>query len=326
MSLLPALIAAGVAVGSGLFFPLLSPLLIALLLGAVVANVRIRGLDEVRERAAASRVLLRWGVVLLGLKLPLSEIARIGPSGILVVVVTVALTFAATLALGRWLGLDRGFVTLVATGFSICGAAAIAAVEDAVGAKRRDVTLAVALVTLFGSAMIVVLPWLASLLGLSETQTAVWAGASIHEVAQVVAAASGLGAAAAAIATTVKLGRVALLAPVYGIAAHLSRTRMPTPTPTPSGAGRVPRAPWVPWFVIGFAVAVAVRSLGLLPEPVFAVTDIVTTFLLAAGMFGLGLGLDVSELWPVPLRAFALGAMSTIVAAGGSLALVLLTA
>ena len=50
--------------------------------------------------------------------------------------------------------------------------------------------------------------------------------------------------------------------------------------------------------------------------------DIVTTLLLAAGMFGLGLGFRIRDLWPIPLRAFNLAGLSTVVAAGVSLTLV----
>ncbi|MBR8640522.1 putative sulfate exporter family transporter [Streptomyces tuirus] len=143
-------------------------------------------------------------------------------------------------------------MTLLSAGFSICGAAAVAAVNDAVNARQRDVALAVALVTVYGSGMIVVVPLLADWLGLSDRQAAIWAGASIHEVAQVVAAGSAIGGGAIGVALTVKLGRVALLAPLYTVAARGSRT----------AGGRVPV---VPWFLTGFAIAVTVRSSGLVP-------------------------------------------------------------
>ncbi len=294
--------------------PLISSLLLALVLGAIVANTPLGSLDAVRDHAPVTKALLRWGVVLLGLKLPVSEVLGLGFGGVLVIVATVAVTFGATVLIGRWMRLERGFVTLLASGFSVCGAAAIAAVEDAVGARRRDVTLAVALVTIFGSLMILALPPLASMLGLTAGEAAIWAGASIHEVAQVVAAASVVGGSAVALATTVKLGRVALLAPVYAVAARLSRSHTAR------------QAPVLPWFVIGFAVAVAVRSLVPLPHELLSAIDLLTTFLLAAGMFGLGLGLRMRELWPIPIRAFGLAAASTSVAAATSLGLVLLVA
>ncbi|SCL59177.1 conserved hypothetical integral membrane protein [Micromonospora eburnea] len=291
-------------------FPLVGPLLIALALGAIAANTAISGLPVMKGHAKTTKLLLRLGVVLLGLKLPVQEILDIGPGGLAVVVLTVTVTYFSTIIVGDRLGLDKGFVTLLAAGFSICGAAAIAAVDDTVRAKQRFVALAVAMVTVFGSAMILLVPWLAGVLGLTAEQAAFWAGASIHEVAQVVAAASIIGPSALAVGTTAKLGRVVLLAPMYAVASRRGDR----------AAGQ--RAPLVPWFVIGFAVAVAVRSLDLLSTGALSWSNGATTFLLAAGMFGLGMGIRVKEIWPLPLNAFLLACASTLVAAGTSLALI----
>ncbi|WP_341241306.1 putative sulfate exporter family transporter [uncultured Nocardioides sp.] len=306
-----ALAAALAAVAVSGLVPLLGALLVALALGTVVANTPLAHARALVGHAAVTKLLLRLGVVLLGLRLPLGDVAAIGAAGVLVVVATVVLTYAATRALGTHLGLDQRLVTLLAAGFSICGAAAIAALADAVGARQKDVAHSVALVTIYGTAMIVVVPWAAAGLGLSEEQGAIWAGASIHEVAQVVAAASIIGPGAVAVATTVKLGRVALLAPTYLVAVR--------GVGAPASAGRVPL---LPWFLVGFVVMVALRSSDLLPGQLVGAADDVTTVLLAAGMFGLGLGLRMRELWPVPAGALVLATCSTLVAAGTSLALV----
>lgn len=310
--LVPALVAAVVAAGLNVVIPLASPLLVALVLGLVVANTPLADRRILQDQAGLTRLLLRWGIVVLGLKLPVDAVLGIGVGGIAVVVGTVLITYYGTLAVGTRLGLEPRFVTLLAAGFSICGAAAIAAVEDTVRARQRDVALAVALVTVFGSVMIVLVPWSAHLIGLDDRQAAVWAGASIHEVAQVVAAGSVLGGGAVALATTVKLGRVAMLAPMSILVARRS-----------AGEGSM-TAPLLPWFVVGFVATAALRSTGLLPESALTVAGVVTNVLLAAGMFGLGLGIRLRELWPVPGRALALATLSTTVAAGSSLGLLAL--
>ena len=321
VALVPAGLAASIAVVIGIVFPLAGPLLIALILGAVVANTRLGRLEALADQGATTKLLLRLGVVMLGLKLPIGDIAGIGISGIVIVLATVLVTYSATIVAGDRLGLDRGFVTLLAAGFCICGAAAIVAVQDAVRAKEKFVALAVAMVTLFGSLMIVLIPWLSDVIGLREEQAAVWAGASIHEVAQVVAAAAIVGPGALAIATTIKLGRVALLAPMYAVA----QRRAARVAPPPDGQTTDVRVPLVPWFVIGFAIAVAIRSSGVLPSGVLDVTGAATTFLLAAGMFGLGLAIRFADIWPVPARAFTLAVISTAVAASTSLLLIVTT-
>jgi uncharacterized integral membrane protein (TIGR00698 family) len=230
-----------------------------------------------------------------------------------VIVVTATVTFGATCLIGDRLGVDRGLVTLIAAGFSICGAAAIAAVEGGIRRRTEDVALAIAMVTLFGSAMIVLLPLMSNAVGMTDLQQGVWAGASIHEVAQVVAAATTAGAVAVAVATTIKLGRVALLAFAY-----LAARRR-------DGAVREAEvtAPLVPWFVFGFLVAAAVRTTGILPASVLDVSDVITNVLLACAMFGLGLGMQVATLLPVPMRVLVLAGAATLVASSISLGLTL---
>ena len=111
-------------------------------------------------------------------------------------------------------------------------------------------------------------------------------------------------------ATTVKLGRVILLAPMYAVASRRGdRTA-------------AQKAPIVPWFVVGFAIAVAVRSSAILPGGALHLADLATTFLLAAGMFGLGMGIRAKEIWPVPVNALVLATASTLAAGGTSLGLI----
>ncbi len=308
-SIAPAVVAAGVAVAAmtvSAHVLALSPLLLALLAGAVVANTPAARHRVVAEQAAVTKLMLRLGVALLGLHVVTADLASVGVQGAVVVLATVVATYAGTTWLGRRLGLDHDFVTLVAAGFSICGAAAIAGVTDAVRARERHVAIAVALVTVFGSVMIIAIPAAGHGLGLTADQTSVWAGASIHEVAQVAAAASLISGGAVALAMTIKLGRVLMLAPVCVVA----------------GRGTPGRTRLVPGFVVGFVLAVAARSTGLLPDAALEVTDLATTALLAAGMFGLGLGIRVAELWPVTVRAVVLATAATTIAAGTSLTLV----
>lgn len=314
--LLPLAVAALAMVVSARF-PLVSALLLAMGVGVVLANTaaRARSAETVlRAGAGASKHLLRAGIVLLGLRISVADLGAIGWRGVAVVLATVAVTFAATMWLGARLRLDRGLVTMIAAGFSICGAAAIATVSQQVRARQRDVGVALALVTVMGTVMIGVVPWLARVIGLSADDAAVWAGASIHEVAQVVAAGSLIGTGALATATTVKLARVVLLAPVTAVVGRMGAGR----------AGTGARA-GVPWFVTGFLLAVVVRSLGVLPAAVVDAALVASTLLLAAGMFGLGLAIRARDLRPLPGRAIALASAATAIAAAVPLGILLLS-
>ena len=327
---LPGLVLCAVAAAAALVAARLlggiSPLLIAILLGAVVANLAPPGAVFEPGVAVASRRLLRIGVALLGLQLLVANVLALGWGTLAVVVAVVGGGIAGSMALGKVLGLGWTQRLLIACSFSICGAAAAAAVDGVVNARKRELVTTVALVVVFGTVMIPALPAAAAMLGLDSTQAGMWAGAAIHEVAQVVAAggaidagspAAAVGGGALAIAVTVKLARVALLAPVVAWIGVASRRR----TDTPAGTRR---PPLVPLFLLGFLACVALRATGLLAPGWLDAARLTQTALLTAAMFALGTGVRLSVLRGVGWRPFALATASTILVATIALVGVLL--
>lgn len=256
--------------------------------------------------AFSSRRLMRVGVVLLGLRLSLGDIAELGAPAILGAVAVVVLTFAVTWALGRLLRLPGRQPLLIAAGFSICGASAIGAMSGAVRANERDAATPVTLVTLCGTLAIAVLPPLQHPLGLDAEQFGHWVGAGVHDVGQVVATAQIAGPAALAIALVIKLTRVLMLAPMVAVAAAVERRRG-------DGDGRRPAL--VPLFVVGFVAAILVRSYLPVPEVVLQGADAVQTALLAMALFALGTAVRVRELVTTGWRALVVGVGSWIVVA-----------
>lgn len=294
----------------------LGALVIALVLGILLGNSGLYTPALRSGISAGTKRLLRAGVVLLGLQLALPDILALGPGVILLIAACVALSFYVTLWVGIRLGLSRAGSLLMAAGFSICGASAVAGMQGIVEADDDEVASAVAMVTLYGSVMILALPLLNTLIGLDDARFGVWSGLAVHEVAQVVAVASTAGTVALASATVVKLGRVVMLAPVAAVAGLGERRRAAASAPDASGprerTGKVSAGtPVVPLFVLGFLAMVALRSLGVVPAPVLDAGRTLTTVLLAAGMFGLGAGIDVRRLLRSGGRFAAVGAAST---------------
>ncbi|TDO92870.1 putative integral membrane protein (TIGR00698 family) [Enemella evansiae] len=309
-----------VAVLVNRIWPVVSPLLVAIALGAVLTNVITVPTGWQPGIQVAAKKLLRIGIVLLGLQLSLGQVAGLGPGMILVVVAIVGLGILATVGIGRLLRLPLTQTLLIACGFSICGAAAVAAVDGVMETDEEEVATAVGLVVLFGSLMIVLVPLGASALQLGDPRAALWAGGSIHEVAQVVAAAGALGPGAVDQAVLVKLARVLMLAPVMAAMALLVR-RHPGLSHA-GGAGK--RPPLVPLFVLGFIAMMLLASTGLVPAPVLTAASWAQTALLAAAMFALGLGVRLKALVRVGPRPLLLGVLSTITVAGIALGGVLL--
>nr|WP_245588891.1 putative sulfate exporter family transporter [Actinoalloteichus caeruleus] len=306
--LLLAVVGVLVAFGFHLVLPAVGVLTAAVVLGVLVRNAGLVPVSAGPGLTVAAKRVLRVGVVLLGLQLALPEVLRLGAGTLLAVVVTVTVGFLGTVALARLLGVGRGLGLLVATGFSICGASAIAAVEGVVRREDEEVATAVALVTLYGSLAILAVPLLGPPLGLSGVELGAWAGLGVHEVAQVVAAASPAGAAAVTTATLVKLSRVVLLAPVVAAVGLVERRREP--------AGSSGRAPLVPPFVLAFLVMVGLRAAGVVPDALLELAEGLTTLLLAAALFALGTGVRVRALVRAGGRAVVLGFLSTLLIAG----------
>ncbi|PPG81366.1 putative sulfate exporter family transporter [Rathayibacter sp. AY1E5] len=261
----------------------------------------------------SSRSLMRTGIVLLGLKLSLIDIAALGWGAILVVVGIVLATFGLTWALGRALRLPGQEPLLLAAGFSICGASAIGAMAGATRAKEQEQATPVALVTLCGTLAIAVLPALQQPLGLSDVQFGHWVGASVHDVGQVVATAQVAGASALAVAVVVKLTRVVMLAPMVAVAAAVTRRR--------GGTGGT-RPAIVPLFVVGFLAAVLLRTLLPVPEGLLAAADTAQTWLLAAALFALGSAVRVRALVTTGWRALLVALVSWAAIAAMGLAAV----
>lgn len=325
-SVVPGLVVCTVAVaislGLGRLLPTVSPLLMAIVLGAVLSNV-VRLPQCARPGLAFSaRRLLRLGVVLLGLQLLLSDIAGLGFGMIAVVVAVVAGGILTSVFAGRLLGLSPTQSLLIACGFSICGVAAVAAVDGVIEAGEEEVVTAVALVVMFGTLMIPLVPLAGHAMGLSTAELGLWAGGSIHEVAQVVAAGGAIGGGALGLAVVVKLARVLLLAPVMATVSLRRRRAVDPATGAVGSTGE--RPPVVPLFVVGFIVMAVLRSTGVVPTAVLDGAKVVQTALLAAAMFALGCGVNLAALRRVGPRPVVLAVISTLIVAAISLTGVLI--
>jgi len=298
--------AAGVALVVHRAIPSVPPFPLALALGLVVANLGLLSGSTVAAGRTLANSLLRIGIVLLGFELAASDVVELGAARLAVVAAVVVVTFAGTRWLGRRLGISAPLSLLIAAGFSICGASAIAALRNVVDADEEEVTAAIGLVTLCGTLAIVVLPLLQSPLGLSDEAFGAWSGASVHDVAQVVATASTAGPVALAAAVVVKLTRVLLLAPLVAGVSYASAARSVRP--------RRLAFP-VPLFVLGFLAAIALRTTGVVPDAALDVLGSAKTLALTAALAGIGVATDLRKLGRLGTRPLALGLLSwTLVA------------
>lgn len=310
--LVPGLALASIMVGISYLVSTVAPgvsvLIVAIVLGVVARNV-VKIPDAMSPGLNfAAKTLLRWGIVLLGLQLAIGNILDLGIGSIIVIVAAVGSGFVTAIYMGRWIGVGLGQRILIACGFSICGAAAVAAAEGVLESEdEEDVVTAIALVVLFGTLMIPIVPGFAAILDLSEVQAGVLIGASVHEVAQVVAASGTIGAITLQIAVVVKLGRVILLAPIIaGLSLYKRRTLSGSST-TRS------KPPLIPLFVLGFIAMVFIASVEIVPDVILDFASAAQVTLLSLAMFALGTGVKIRKLLRVGHRPLLLALVTTLV-------------
>lgn len=312
------------ACGFGLRFApgvsIFSPLILAIVMGMVFHNLVGTPARAKAGVAFSLRRILRFAIVLLGLQLNVEQMLAVGATGIAVIAVTLVATFAFTIWLGNLLGVERRLAELIAAGTSICGASAVIATNTVTGAPDEDVAYAVACVTVFGSIAMFGYPLLPDLLYLTPRAYGLWAGASIHEVAQVVAAAFQDGFQAGEFATIAKLSRVMMLAPVVivlGLIAGEQSRR--------NGQGHGQAKAPIPWFVLGFVALVGINSVIDIPVELRNPIVAMTTFLLSVALAAMGLETDLRKLRAKGLHPLLLGLASFLFISGFSLILIRMT-
>ena len=280
----------------------IGPLAVALLIAMAVKGAWRPPAEWKAGFTYAAKSLLRFGIILLGVRLNLDLILGAGwkilalDAGVIVF----GMLFFAWFS--RVCGLEEEMGLLVAIGSAVCGASAIVAATPVVRAREDQSALALVLCTIVGTAFALAFIPVQSALGWTPLHYGAVAGASLHEVAQVLAAVTAVPAALD-VGTVTKLVRVLMLAPVILVLLWYRRRESGAP------AAGEPKVPF-PWFVIGFFVVGIVNFL-LLRATGGAVWLKETggwmlftgLFLMTMGMAGLGMMVDYSRLRAHGLRA-----------------------
>ncbi|MEH2510353.1 putative integral membrane protein (TIGR00698 family) [Nitrobacteraceae bacterium AZCC 1564] len=294
LSVLVALVSFGVqALEEHVFsHPYIEALVIAILVGMVIRSCWKPDQKWRAGIAFSAKQLLEVAVALLGASISFSAIAASGFSLLAAIVGTVAAMLTVSYGISRLLGLPVRLSILVACGNSICGNSAIAAVAPVIGASSDDIASSISFTAILGVLIVLGLPLLIPLIGLSPTQYGIVAGLTVYAVPQVLAATIPAGLLSTQIGTLVKLMRVLTLGPVMiGFSLfgrHLRRTSEES-----SSSDRFNIFQLVPWFIIGFLVLAAFRSSGVLPEQVVQPLLKLASLLTIVSMAALGLGVDV---------------------------------
>ncbi|KON87812.1 membrane protein [Sporosarcina globispora] len=280
------------------FFSILGIMILSILLGGIWGNTLSVPADAHSGVQFSSKVLLRAGIILLGFRLNLQEIISAGLSIMIIDVVVIVFTMSFILLLGKVFKINKKLSVLLAAGTAICGAAAIIAIAPIVKSKEEQTAVAVSCIAVLGTVGAILYIVLFPILPISEQEYGVLAGATLHEIAHVVAAGVPGGEVSSDSAILVKLGRVLLLIPVALIISFVYSRKN-------SGKNRnIGKLP-IPWFIFGFLLTSLINTIFSIPGSIISIFLLLSTYLLAMGMAGLGLNIKWKDFVKVGYKPVA---------------------
>ncbi len=295
------------------FLSIMGQLVIAILIG--IAWRATVGVPQslVAGTNFSSKKLLRLGIILLGMRLNLMDIVHAGPKVFLMAVIVIVFTLSVVYGLARLFKVEQRLSILTACGTAICGAAAVVAIAPQIRAKDDETAIGAAMVAILGTIFTLIYTFLFPVLGFSQLGYGIFSGATLHEIAHVIAAAAPGGNDAVDMAVIVKLTRVALLVPVailIGIWANRSSR---------DEHGGSSKASWkslpIPWFILGFLVVSGINSLGIISSAIASDIVVLAYMLIAMAMAGLGLNVDLVTFRRLGMKSFAAGFIGSVLLA-----------
>ncbi|WP_158607244.1 YeiH family protein [Neopusillimonas maritima] len=284
----------------------LGPLTIAMVIGLLAGNSLFPPYAHrfTQGIVFSKSTLLRLGIILYGFRVSVQQVYELGLSGIAIGLSIVVLTLTIALFLGKKLfKIDNETCLLIGAGSAICGAAAILATESITKAKAEKVSVAVATVVIFGTISMFVYPQLFPYLEMSPNEYGIYVGSTVHEVAQVVAAANAIGDQSTETAVVEKMFRVMLLVPFLFLLLIVGKKTEANKQKT--GVQNVT----VPWFAVLFVLVIAINSTWPISVELTATVIKIDDFILAMAMTALGLSTNLKSLRHVGLKPFGLAAL-----------------
>jgi len=232
-----------------------------------------------RDACRYGKLALQTAIVLLGFNLDAQNMWVVSRDYAVPIALYVLLTFGAGMALGRALKVDGILTRLIAAGSAICGGTAIATLSPILKARADQLAVALAIVFSLNMVALVTFPPVGLWLDMSQTQFGVWSALAVHDTSSVVATAAVYGDEAAAVATTLKLGRTLWLIPLVLVFSLLT--------------GAKDTKIRIPGFIGLFIVASILGSLGraylALPEILFSGIQYASKGLIVTALFFIGM-------------------------------------
>jgi len=263
---------------------------------------------------------LIWGVILIGATLNFKDIGSQGLRMLVIILVTMTISYFVIYTLGRLFNLSPTLSTLLSVGTTICGGSAIAVTAPLIRAKEEETCYAIGTITLWGLAAILFYPPIARSFGVGDVAFGVFAGTAIHATPQVVGAGFIFSDLAGKTATAVKLVRNCFMAPLaFLIAAWFTRTYLQ------AAAQEKRKVNWskaFPWFLFGYFVMAGLNTAGYFSAKGVGGLTWLGRFLIVISMGGIGLNTALSAFKKVGLKPLMVGLLGALVVAACSILMI----
>jgi uncharacterized integral membrane protein (TIGR00698 family) len=301
-----------------LTLPNIEYVLWAIVIGLAIANTV--GVPRLFHAGIATyEFWLKAGIVLLGSRFLLGDIAKLGGVSLVLVAIEIAVSLSFMTALGRAFKLTPKLTDLLAVGSSICGVSAIIAAQGAIDADDEDASYAIAAILSLGAISLFIFPLVGHALHLGDTSYGLWAGLGIDNTAEVTAAGALYSDAAAKVAVLAKTARNAMIG--FVVLAYAIRWARKEKT---EGVTNKAAFLWqkFPKFVLGFLLISAIATAHVFSKDQLTSLANLSRWAFLLTFAGVGLRTNVRELGKQGFRPFLVGALGEIVIAFLTLGLV----
>ena len=254
----------------------------------------------------AGKMILRIGIVLMGVNMNFSEVLDVGKYSLFVMIFTMATAFGAGNLIGKMFGMNWKLTNLLSVSTAICGGSAVAAVGPVIKAKDEDVAYAISSTFIFDVLTVVVIPWIGMAMGMSNDGYGLWVGTAVNDTSSVVAAGYAFSDLAGNTAVIVKLTRTLFIIPYVLIFSFITE-RLESKSVGVNGRTSVNLKKIFPYFIIMFLVVVALRSTGIIPITLVPTLSKTSKFCMVMALSAIGLKTSFGDIKDIGFKPMILG-------------------
>lgn len=292
---------------------------IAILVGILIRNTGMLPRFFLPGIKAFEKILI-LGIVLIGASLNFRDIGSQGANMLIIILVTMTVSYFVIYILGKFFRLPTGLSILLSVGTTICGGSAIAVTAPLIKAREEETSYAIGTIALWGFLAIILYPKIAQMLGVTDINFGVFAGTAIHSTPQVVGAGFIYSDLAGKTATAVKLVRNCFMVPVaFLIAVWYTSTAIKG---RKEKEARVNVAKAFPWFLFGYFLLAGLNTQGYFSSEGVQAFSAAGKFLILLGLAGIGLNTAFSSFKKVGIKPLLVGFIGAMVVAGLSILMI----